>query len=365
MFPSLVLLSLLAHCLSPASDRTALDLSVGNADTGDAQVQVEDGLATVQVTGPHAMKLWAQAPALRVHLATKNKTDQNWRITIDNCLVDATLQASSTNGSPRAVDSRVSDIPTEKIWIVSVPGGGETVLTVGATDANRRAAQDRFRIALLSDIQEAIDRVQDIFRRINDDPSIRFVVSAGDLTDHGRADEFERFQRELRSLRVPFYATLGNHDIATSESLFRDYFGRGNFRFSYRSVQFTFIDSASATVDEVAYQWLDRWLHEGRAGVHVVTMHIPPLDPVGTRNASFASRNESGKLLSRLARGKVDVTLYGHIHSYYAFSNAGIPAIISGGGGAHPERMDGIGRHYVTVDLNAAGVIETGLVRID
>ncbi len=60
------------------------------------------------------------------------------------------------------------------------------------------------------------------------------------------------------------------------------------------------------------------------------------------------------------------MTIYGHIHSYYAFSNAGIPAYISGGGGAIPERFDGIGRHYLTVDVDpVSGVIETGLVRID
>jgi len=86
-------------------------------------------------------------------------------------------------------------------------------------------------------------------------------------------------------------------------------------------------------------------------------MHIPPLDPVGERNAAFGSRDEAGALLERLAEGKVDLTLYGHIHSYYTFQNAGIPAFISGGGGAHPERMDGIGRHYVTVEVGASGVV--------
>ena len=66
-------------------------------------------------------------------------------------------------------------------------------------------------------------------------------------------------------------------------------------------------------------------------------MHIPPVDPIGVRNGSFANRNEAAKLLTRLARGGVDLTLYGHIHSYYAFENAGIPAHISGGGGAIPS----------------------------
>jgi Icc protein len=95
-------------------------------------------------------------------------------------------------------------------------------------------------------------------------------------------------------------------------------------------------------------------------------MHIPPIDPVGVRNGSFADRNEAAKLLAKLAEGGVDLTLYGHIHTYYPFSNAGIPAHIAGGGGAIPERFDGIGRHYLTVDVDPrSGVVETGLVRID
>jgi 3',5'-cyclic-AMP phosphodiesterase len=95
-------------------------------------------------------------------------------------------------------------------------------------------------------------------------------------------------------------------------------------------------------------------------------MHIPPLDPVGTRNGGFASRAEAARVLAMFAGGAVDLTLYGHIHSYYAFWNAGIPAHISGGGGAIPERFDGIGRHFLAIDADpAAAELETRVVRVD
>ena len=94
--------------------------------------------------------------------------------------------------------------------------------------------------------------------------------------------------------------------------------------------------------------------------------HIPPLDPAGTRNGAFASRLEANKLLSLLASGKVDTTFYGHVHSYYAYSNAGIPAYITGGGGAIPEQLDGIGRHYLTVDVDPARQLsQVAMVRVD
>jgi Icc protein len=48
------------------------------------------------------------------------------------------------------------------------------------------------------------------------------------------------------------------------------------------------------------------------------------------------------------------------------FSNAGIPAYISGGGGAIPERFDGRGRRYLTIDVDPkVSVVQTAIVRID
>jgi 3',5'-cyclic-AMP phosphodiesterase len=72
------------------------------------------------------------------------------------------------------------------------------------------------------------------------------------------------------------------------------------------------------------------------------------------------------KLLGRMARGSVDLTLYGHIHTYLSFENAGIEAHISGGGGAIPERFDGIGRHFLVVDVDPQrGVTDRYIVDID
>ena len=141
---------------------------------------------------------------------------------------------------------------------------------------------------------------------------------------------------------------------------------RGNATFVFRDVQFTLLDSASATIAPAVYDWLQGWLPDGLDRVHFVFAHIPPLDPVGERGGAFASRIEASKLVSLLASGRVDTTVYGHVHSYYAYSNAGIPAYITGGGGAIPEQFDGVGRHFLTVDVDpATALIQVGMVRVD
>jgi hypothetical protein len=90
------------------------------------------------------------------------------------------------------------------------------------------------------------------------------------------------------------------------------------------------------------------------------------LDPIGWRNGAFASRAEAAAVAGRLARASVGALCHGHVHSYYAYTSAGVPAYISGGGGAIPEQWDGIGRHYLTVDVDPARLdFQVAVVRVD
>jgi hypothetical protein len=78
---------------------------------------------------------------------------------------------------------------------------------------------------------------------------------------------------------------------------------------------------------------------------------MPPVDPFGMRYGSFRSTRDGRRLISRLVEGGVDLTLYGHIHTLVEYENGGIPAYISGGGGAAPMKLDGIDRHFLVVEL--------------
>jgi len=353
---------MMSGCLTPGGDRPALDQAVGRASGPFIEVMVDAGLGVVRAAERGALAIWASAPEITVRLRFAAGAADTWTVTLDNCLPDAVITVTTKAGAIVAAAASPGEVPTAQRLQITRGGESDLVVHLHPKDADDLSP---FRFALLSDIQEAIDRVQDIYARMNQDPSIRFVLSAGDLTQHGTHEHFVRYQKEMRQLNVPCYATLGNHDIETADGIYQKYFGRGSYRFKYRGVQFTLLDSASASIDPAVDQELTGWLAEGRDHVHVVATHIPPLDPVGERNLSFASRNEAGALLEKLAEAKVDLTLYGHIHAYYTFENAGIPAFVSGGGGAHPETMDGLGRHYMTVDLGAGGVIETSVVRID
>jgi predicted phosphodiesterase len=360
---SLVLSLALGGCLRPAEERAERDRQVGHARVSGVTLDVEGGLAAVRQLEPTRALVWCSAPAIRLRVGLTTPVPASFELELWNAVSDSQLVAQSSGGSALGVEELPASLGTRKRYRIVPDGSSELVLDFGPPDRDQSGS---FRFALMSDVQEAIDRVQDIYARMNRDRAIRFLLGAGDLTRQGHAEQLAEFERELEALLVPYYTTLGNHELGEDPPLYQDWFGRGSFHFAFRGVAFTLLDSASATIDPTVYDWLDGWLDQAARRVHVVAMHIAPLDPIGVRNGAFASRAEAAKLLSRLAEGRVDLTLYGHIHSYYAFENAGIPAYISGGGGAIPERFDGIGRHFLTIDIDGAqGVLDVRTVRVD
>jgi 3',5'-cyclic-AMP phosphodiesterase len=336
---------LLGGCLRPSHERARRDERVGIADIGSVRVTVDEGRAVVRELAPDRVVLWESAPSISLSLSWSGPPPIELTLEVMNCMPGAELEA-----------------PPGALLLDSGRANGRCTFRLGSIEADPNlalriappAARDvaPFQFAVLSDVQEAITRVQDIYAVLEREPDLDFLLGAGDLTEQGTRAELERFERELRTLSIPYYTTLGNHELGVSPSLFQDYFGRGSQSFTHRGVRFTLLDSASATIDPIVFDWLDEWLDAGANQAHVVAMHIPPLDPVGVRNGAFANRNEAAKLLGRLAAADVDLTLYGHIHSYYHFENAGIAAHVSGGGGAIPERFDDIGRHFLVVAVD-------------
>lgn len=347
----------------PAEERAERDLEVGHAESRGLRVDVDDGLAVVSgigqdEAGDWKFNLWCSAPTQRFKLKRGENAPTAWRVTLSNVMRESELRVIEGEA---AITAEEGNHPTQQVYQLEL-ATPEVRFELMAPEARQRGP---FGFALLSDVQEAIDRVQDVFGRINQEP-VAFLLGAGDLTNQGSHDELSRYKRELEKLEVPYYTTLGNHELGQSPTLWHDYFGRASFHFDFRGAAFTLLDSGSATVDPLVYDRLDGWLGDHTSDVHIVAMHIPPLDPTGVRNGAFGSRNEAAKLLGRLARGHVDLTLYGHIHSYYDFENGGIPAYISGGGGAIPERFDNIGRHFLVIEVEPdSGVRKVRTVRVD
>jgi hypothetical protein len=359
---SWLLLALVAGCdLRSAESRALADLAVGRGEAGGVAFAAEDGLAHIRSLAPGALELWAAAPRFVLRAVTDADAVESWTVAVENCMPDARLDARA-GAAALAVVELERPSPTRARWRVDLPAGAEVVLEVAPADA---AVAEAWRFAVVSDIQEALAEADSLFAAVAADPGVRFVASTGDLIDRPSDGEYDLLDRQRGALPVPFFSTIGNHELYGDIDLWADRYGRCSVHFDFKGASFSLVDSADATIDPLVYEWLDGWLDDAAARVHVFLTHIPPIDPVGVRAGAFRSRAEAHKLLGRLAAGGVDLTIYGHIHSLYWFDNAGIPAVVSGGGGAWPERWDGVGRHFLAVDVAPGGIVAVTAVPVD
>lgn len=349
-------LSAVAACTRPGDSRALAELDVGMSALSDAAVRVAGGLAAVRELADHRLVLWAQAPVLEVELVVGSTAGGDWDLTIKNALPDATLTVAGVTYTRDA-----GQHPTVARFHVPLPAGTHA-LRLAPPDA---AIDEPYRVAAMADIQTALPEVDEVFAAISAVPDVRFVIAMGDITQRAEEAEYDLFERQLLALRVPFFTTLGNHELWAPPERFFDRFGRASFQFEFKGAAYTFVDSGDAALDPLVEGWLRDWLAAAHDKPHVFLTHFPAIDPIGVRYGAMRSTRDAHRLLSALAAGQVDLTLYGHIHTYSAFENAGIPAFISGGGGADPMRGDGIDRHFLVVEVTPAGIGPVELHRVD
>lgn len=353
----LALVMTLVACTRPAEERAAMELPIGQAELTDVSVNVAGGLAAIRDLSDHKLELWAQSPDLSIEVNVGNTAGGDWTITARNIVTDAVLDEAGMRYG-RDPDQ----FPTLGIFHVPLAPGVHT-LRIAPPDAD---VVEPFTIVAMADIQTALPKVNDVFTLIDAQPNARFVVFMGDITERSRIDEYDLFDRQLSTLMIPCYTTLGNHELWADPARYFDRYGRASYQFMFKGAAFTFVDSGDAGLDPLVEQWLDGWLDNARDRTHIFLTHIPPVDPLGVRYGGFRSTEDGRRLLARLAAANVDLTLYGHIHTYVKFENAGIPAFISGGGGAEPMKWDGIDRHFLVLHVDpATNVIQTDVVRVD
>jgi predicted phosphodiesterase len=345
----------LAACSRPGEDRAVAELDVGHSQISNAKVDIEDGLAAIKELEDGRLVLWSGAPTLDITLTAD---PGEWTIVVENSLPDAELLIGGLPAPREVIDGAR---PTVGTWRVPLTVGGEYQLRIAPPDA---IAVGPYRIVAMADIQTALPVVHQVFEKINEVENARYVVGMGDITERGRIDEYDLWDRQLLTLNIPFYTTLGNHELWGPFDRWTSRYGRSSFHFDFKGTAFTFADSGNAGIDPLVEEWIDGWLAQSIDQPHIFLTHVPPVDPVGVRAGGFRSSRDGYRMIERLVRGNVDLALYGHIHTLVEYDDADIPTYISGGGGAEPMRGDGIGRHFLVIDLD--GPTQTvSVVRVD
>ena len=195
-----------------------------------------------------------------------------------------------------------------------------------------------FSFALLTDTHisnsnpQPLEDLQRSVADINAMPDVDFVIVSGDLTESGDRRALETVKSELDRLRVPYYATSGNHETTWSESGVMDFsrvFGSNRFAFTYDSTFFIGFNSgpvirmADGHVAPQDIAWLqgqlDSVANHGNGKIIVVT-HYP------LQNGDVDNWFDVTDVLRRY---NVQCIIGGHYHRNLLFDCDGIPDVIN------------------------------------
>jgi Icc protein len=206
-------------------------------------------------------------------------------------------------------------------------------------------AVDRVLIAQLSDLhigvteRDTAARTAAVVAAIAGlDPAPAAVLVTGDVTQNGRATEYERARELLAPLRMPVHVTPGNHDDPAAlraafppagDDAMADFV---QFSAPVGAARVVVCDSHAPGTDggrlcERRLEWLERTLAAGRTTPTVVAMHHPPLatgveamDAIGLDGSTRAVLDE---LLA--AAPNVVRVVAGHVHRAMYSTTGGRP----------------------------------------
>ncbi len=200
-------------------------------------------------------------------------------------------------------------------------------------------------------------QLQAAVAHLNQVPDLRFVLFTGDLVDQADPESFELFREILAQLRVPYYLSLGNHDVDTlgREGRFnRDQFIRwcqsqfplspaptGYVDYSLSplpGIRLVALDASlghfplpQGVLRPAQLGWLGQYLQTVPEEWLILLIHQPPfisptqMDAVLFRKYRLRSEQASALHTLLANHGRVVAVLSGHLHVPKVYVRDGIP----------------------------------------
>ena len=147
------------------------------------------------------------------------------------------------------------------------------------------SCDDTIRFAFIGDTQRSYDETRDFVKELNKADDIDFVVHGGDITDFGMTKEYLWMHDILRTLKVPYVAILGNHDIlGHGKEVYRSIYGDYNFSFVFKGTKFLFLNTCALEFDYATpipdYEFLlkEQQRKDEVYNQTIVAMHVQPFD---------------------------------------------------------------------------------------
>jgi predicted phosphodiesterase len=145
------------------------------------------------------------------------------------------------------------------------------------------------------------------------DSEIKFAVITGDVTQCGYERDIQKFINMARSLNVPCYPVIGNHDIYFGNwSEWKRMIGSTCYRINGDGTTLFILDSANGFFGADQLGWLQREIKKTQGRVFVFT-HFNIFVENLTEIQQSTDTNERARL-SSILKNRCDAMFMGHTH---------------------------------------------------
>ena len=203
----------------------------------------------------------------------------------------------------------------------------------------------------------------------------QFFIHLGDMIPHSGEKEWRAFFDISKSMDVPFFPVVGNHDVSArglGEKLYREQFllpdGKTYYAFRAGGILFVILDSEEEKGRIIGDQrsWLESTLASSKETFKLVFLHRPlflPIDSLKRGRAMDRHPAERDALHQLFLKMKVKAVFEADDHRYDRMEKDHILYVITGGGGAPLASIKERGGffHYVRVSVRN-GIIEGEVV---
>lgn len=182
-----------------------------------------------------------------------------------------------------------------------------------------------------------------------------FVVIAGDLTNLGKADEFNAYVGTMNAAAHPYRSVIGNHDLYFDGwNNFKQFVGRSIYSFDADNVHFSILDSGNGTLGEAQLNWLKNDLAGTSQPIKVVVSHYSPISGGLDNLFKLSSEEECAVLKNILHKNNVNYMVAGHYHGFREANLGNTTYIVTGGVNSFLD--PGNNNHFVRFVVNGNSI---------
>lgn len=146
----------------------------------------------------------------------------------------------------------------------------------------------------------------------------KFLLTCGDVSQCGKAEDFQAFKDALEDEVFRVYTAIGNHDLYFDGwHNYRDILGKSCYTFKAGEVLFVSFDSANGTLGWKQKNWLEGVLKNKTESLVVVFTHFEFFSPNTTTIQQYTDIEEVYYLIHLFKETGVDYVFMGHSHDYY------------------------------------------------